>query len=269
MQTPTEIANDALARIGDDYISDIDGSDEISVLCKQFYNRCWEEILAEYPWDECLKRVELLKEVVIDVSRSADGDLISANGTELTRGVDWTTAATLAAAINNIDNVTASYNGDVITVVNDLGYDLIISKSENNGKIVISADYDFTTYRYTFPVYASRIYRIFDSGGADITADCEMRNRRVFTDESIVFVEYVDNYGILTDTYGSGSPTPPSYIQQLAVVLLASKISFRITQNIELGTALFNEYQVRMAEAKARNNPTRARNNTSRWINKG
>ena len=269
MQSPTSIANDALSRLGEDLITSIDGTDETSILCKQFYDRCWEEILTEYPWDELLKRVEALKENTIDVSNSEDGDAVTVNDTELTKGTDWSSAATLAVAITALDNVTASSSGDVVTCVNDLDYDLVISKSEGDGKIVLSADYDFVAYRYTFPTYAERIYRIFDINGTDITADCELRNRRIFTDESVVYVEYTDNYGILTATYGSGSPTPPSYVQQLTVVLLAAKIAFRITQNVELAGLLANEYRIRLAEAKARNNPIRARNSTKLWSDEG
>jgi len=269
MQTPVQIANDALTRLGEDLITSIDGTDETSLLCKQFYDRCWEEILSEYAWDECLKRVEALKAPTIDVTASVAGDSVTVNDTELINGTDWTTAATLATAISALDNVTASASGYVATCVNDYGYDLVVSKTEGDGMIILSSDYDFTSYRYTFPTYAERIFRIFDVNGTDITADCELRNRRIFTDESVIYVEYVDNYGILTATYGSGTPTPPSYVQQLVVVLLASKIAFRITQNVQLAGMLANEYQVRLAEAKARNNPTRARNTTKRWINKG
>jgi len=269
MQSPLNIANDALSRIGDDLITSIDGADETSVLCKQFYDRCWEEILAEYPWDECLKRIEALKAPEIDVSNAADGDAVIVNDTVLTKGTDWSSAATLAVAITALDNVIASASGDVVTSVNDFDYDLVISKTEGVGKILLSSDYDFTAYRYTFPTYAERIYRIFDVNGTDITADCELRNRRIFTDKNYIYVEYVDNYGILLDTYGSGSPAPPSYVQQLTVVLLASKIAFRITQNVELAGLLANEYRIRLAEAKARNNPIRARNSTKRWINEG
>lgn len=60
MQTPTQIANDALSQIGADIVSSIsDTNDPNAVLCNQYYDICWEEVLREFPWKEALKREEL------------------------------------------------------------------------------------------------------------------------------------------------------------------------------------------------------------------
>jgi hypothetical protein len=59
MQTPTQIANDALSQIGASLISTIDSdSQPNAVLCKQYYDMCWMEVLQEYPWRECIERVD-------------------------------------------------------------------------------------------------------------------------------------------------------------------------------------------------------------------
>jgi len=270
MQTPTQIANYALTRIGEDIISSIDDTDDAnSVLCKQFYDNVWEELLMEYPWSSLRHRVEAQKEVTIDVANAATGDVVEVNDTELEYGVGWSSAATLSTAIDALDNVSASYSGNVVTLLGSLDEDLVVTKSESTGKVVLSSDYDLTDYRYTFPDYAMQINRIFDSNGLDITSECEIRNSRIFSDENYVYVEYISSYGILLATYGSGSPNPESYLQHLAALLLASRIAFRITQNVNLANSLMSEYQAKLAEAKSRSNPTRARNTTSRWIDEG
>jgi hypothetical protein len=57
MQSPTTIVNDALSQIGAKSISDIDSvSDTTAVLCKKYYDQCWQEVLEEHIWKECKKR---------------------------------------------------------------------------------------------------------------------------------------------------------------------------------------------------------------------
>lgn len=56
MNSPTVIANDALALMGAKAITDIDGTDASSVLCKQYYDSSWIDVLGAYPWKETIKR---------------------------------------------------------------------------------------------------------------------------------------------------------------------------------------------------------------------
>jgi len=69
MQTPTQIANDALTQIGQGLISDISSTNVNAILCKQYYDICWEEVLREFPWKEVLKRIE----IVGDIAEDEDG----------------------------------------------------------------------------------------------------------------------------------------------------------------------------------------------------
>lgn len=265
MQSPTEIANDALSQLGAALIDSIDTTTlPNAVLCKQYYDMCWMEVLQEYYWRECIKRTEPYKQELIDASNSLDTDVVIVNGTSLIRGTDWSNALTLANAITALDHVSATYSGDVVTAKNQLTYDMVISKSEEAGLIWLSSDYSFSDYQYTVPSDFVSMVKAIDDNGLDITENVEVREDLIFSDESTIYIEYISSDGILLSTYGNTTHVP-LYVQHLAALLIASKIAFRITQNDSLMRILYQEYNFELQKATMRNAPKRGIGGETYW----
>jgi len=265
MQAPLVIANDALSLIGAKSITDIEGTDPSSVICKQYYDPSWSEVLEAYPWKECLKRTEPYKQIRVDVSNSASTDSVTVNNTETVNGVGWTTAATLATVIEALDNVSATSSGDVVTITNSLTYDLTVTKSEEAGLIWLSTDYFFYDYEYVFPADFVMMETIFDDGGTDITEKCDIRGNSVFSDEDTIYIEYISSDGILLATYSTGTTYVKVYVQHLVSILMASKIAFRVTQNESLMQSLYQEYKIELKEAQMKNMPTKGAGGEAYW----
>ncbi len=78
-------------------------------------------------------------EAAIDVTSSANTDKVKVNGVSFEKGVapKWVDAATLAALINALPNVSATAAGSVVTAIAAAGKYLVVEKTEVAGTISI------------------------------------------------------------------------------------------------------------------------------------
>lgn len=78
--------------------------------------------------------------LTFDVALAADTDIVTINGTALTKGseADWTDAATLASAIDALDNVGSTSDGNVVTVTADAGKYVVGSMTNVAGTITMA-----------------------------------------------------------------------------------------------------------------------------------
>ncbi len=99
-----------------------------------------------WQWVDGIFKVD--KDMTIDVASAADTDVVTVNGTALTKGAasDWQDAATLASAIDALADVSATSDGTVVTALADAGKQLVITKTENAGTITIAV----TKYGFFF-----------------------------------------------------------------------------------------------------------------------
>jgi hypothetical protein len=93
--------------------------------------------------------------LTFDVTSAADTDIVTINGSALTKGAeaDWTDAATLAAAIDALAGVTATALANVVTVVADAGKYVVGSRTNVAGTITMATTryalfYTFDTTKY-------------------------------------------------------------------------------------------------------------------------
>lgn len=87
--------------------------------------------------DGCFKHDTTL---TFDVTSAADTDIVTINGSALTKGAeaDWTDAATLASAIEALADVGATANGNVVTVTADAGKYVVGSRTNVAGAITMA-----------------------------------------------------------------------------------------------------------------------------------
>jgi len=106
-----------------------------------------------WQWVDGIFKVD--KEKTIDIASAADTDVVTVNGTALTKGAaaDWQDAATLASAIDALTGVSATADGDVATALADAGYELVVAKTENAGTITIAVTKYGMFYTYDETYY--------------------------------------------------------------------------------------------------------------------
>jgi len=106
-----------------------------------------------WQWLDGIFKVD--KEKTIDVTSAADTDIVTVNGTALTKGdaADWQDAATLASAIDALTGVTTTADGNVVTAAAGAGYGLVVTKTENAGTITIAVTKYGIFYTYDETYY--------------------------------------------------------------------------------------------------------------------
>ena len=93
------------------------------------WGNMWEWVDGAFKHDTAL---------TFDVTSAADTDVVTVNGTALTRGTHWSDAATLAAAIDALADVGATANGNVVTVTADAGKYVVGSRTNVVGTITMA-----------------------------------------------------------------------------------------------------------------------------------
>lgn len=113
-----------------------------------------------WQWADGIFKVD--KEMTIDVSAAADTDVVTVNGTGLTKGAaaDWQDAATLASAIDALADVSASADGNVVTAAAGAEKQLVVAKTENAGTITIAVTKYGFFYTYDETYYDAIIATI-------------------------------------------------------------------------------------------------------------
>lgn len=104
--------------------------------------------------------------LTFDVTSAADADIVTINGSALTKGAaaDWTDAATLAAAIDALADVTATADGNVVTVVADAGKYVVGSRTDVAGTITMAT----TAYGFFYTFDPSKYDAIINTVPATI-----------------------------------------------------------------------------------------------------
>jgi hypothetical protein len=93
------------------------------------WGNMWEWVDGAFKHDTAL---------TFDVASAADTDVVTVNGTALTKGTDWSDAATLAAAIDALADVGATVNANVVTVTADAGKYVVGSRTNVAGTITMA-----------------------------------------------------------------------------------------------------------------------------------
>jgi len=144
-----------------------------------------------WEWADGIFKVDVAADVT--VTSADDTDVVTVNGTALTKGAaaDWTDASSLAAAIDALSGVSASADGDVVTVEADSGKALTLSVTENVGTFTVTRT---AAFFYTYdPTY-------YDDIIATIPADLSNYTQHPETNE-ITSADYITSF--------AGSPAVP------------------------------------------------------------
>lgn len=95
----------------------------------------------------------------VDVASAADTDVVTVNGTALTKGAaaEWQDAETLAAAADALANVGATFLNNVVTITADAGKYLVVSRTNVAGTITVAVSKSGFFYTFDETLYAAII----------------------------------------------------------------------------------------------------------------
>jgi len=259
--TSTEIANLALARMGQDLIDDIDGDNVLEEKCKLLYGQTREECLIMGPqlgWKFARRRNRI----------SVDSHTISTfadySGT-VAGTVQCTTATVHNLVSGDIVTIsdTTSYNGDFeITLIDTTNFYFTDTWVANDA--TGTAHWTSEQYLWRFPIPTALEIKSAQVGGVELT-DWVREGAYILTnmEEDEIDVAYVQN---LTDT-----TLFPAHFTRVLYISLAIKLVFNILQDARLAEQLINEFeQIVLPRAMAQDEQEQyVREKSTSWIDIG
>ena len=232
----TAICNLSLARMGQELIDDIDGTDILEEKCKLLYSQCLEEVTTMGPelgWKFARRRKRLDRE---EMSITAIALLTATT-------VTVTTAHTLVEGDLVVIDDTTSYDGEyeVLSVTGTTSFTITATfvATETGTAYWTSSEY---SYRYTMPT-SLRIVSV-QSGGVEVT-DWVREGVFLLTNYSDTDLDIIYVQSITTTTL-----FPPHFTRVL-VLYLAIALHYNITQDLKAIQLLAQEYDYAMSKAIA------------------
>ena len=255
--TETAICNLALAKMGQDLIDDIDGTDVLEEKCSLLYDQARDELLQtgpQYGW-------KFAKRVYHSIDRESFTITAFASASATTTTV--TATHTLVAGDMVTIDGTTSYDGDYVvesvsTTVSFVITKVFVADDATGTAYWTSEEY---SYRYLIPT-CKRVVKV-KYGGIELTDWIRVGNY-ILTNEEAEEVDMDIVQSITTVTLF------PDHFVKVLVLKLAIELHYNITQDLNAIQLLAQEYDMAMAKAIAvdeREKYVQEYNNN--WVNAG
>ena len=254
----TAICNLALSRMGQDLIDDIAGTDTLSEKCNLLYTQALDELLVMGPlhgWKFARRRYHAIADDAVTITAFAD----------LVTGSTTTVSAvhTLVAGDQVEIAGTTSYNGTYTVVSVVAATSFVITKAFVADDATGTARWTSESYNYRYAMPTSLRIDHVKVGGLELT-DWVREGVYLLTNEEDEEIDVTYIQSITTTTL-----FPPHFTRVL-VLMLAIKLHYNLTQDLNAIQLLNVDYDLAMSKAIAMDEREKyVKEYSSSWVDAG
>ena len=229
-QSALECANAALVKIGQDKITDLAGTDHVSVACNDRIDICKRYLLRLHPWNFAVKRSNL-EPTFFAISNAVNNGSGLIQITSAAHGLSGTGNH---VTIENVQGVPANGTWEV-TVINATTLDLVDSTfsgtytAASDDRLTVAPNFDFA-YQVALPSDCLRVLRVNDT---TYGFDWRVEGRKIITHDYPIELKYI--YDVTDYT------TMDIGFYETLATYLAWDIAYKITQSSTLKAQLHQE----------------------------